>query len=148
MFRIPTVPLVAAVVSLCVAALIATVSTASDKPRLILQITVDQLRGDFIDRYSAHIGEGGFRSLQEHAVTFSNAHHRHANNETIVGHTTLSTGTDPAIDGIHGSEKWLRFSSRNIVDRQRFKTRAISSTGTFACLQRSILRRSVILSWL
>jgi len=43
--------------------------------------------------------------------------------------------------GIHGSERWLRFSSRNIVDRQRVKTRAISSGGTFVCLQCSILRR-------
>jgi len=100
MFRISTIPLVARAVSLCAAAVAATVSTASDKPRLVLQITVDQLRGDFIDRYRAHIGEGGFRYLQEHAVTFSNAHHRHANNETIVGHTTLSTGTDPAIHGM------------------------------------------------
>lgn len=31
---------------------------------------------------------------------YTNAHHRHANNETIVGHTTLATGADPAIHGM------------------------------------------------
>ena len=31
--------------------------------RLVLQITVDQLRGDLIDRYSAGYGEGGFRRM-------------------------------------------------------------------------------------
>jgi len=42
-----------------------------------------------------------------------------------------------------------RYRGRVLLRRshlQRFKTRAISSTGTFACLQHSILRRSVILS--
>ncbi|MEE4188192.1 MAG: alkaline phosphatase family protein [Roseobacter sp.] len=68
-------------------------------PRLVLQITVDQLRGDLIDRFGTGFGEGGFRYLINNGSYFTNAHHRHANNETIVGHTTLSTGTDP---GIHG----------------------------------------------
>lgn len=76
------------------------VSSAQGKPRLVLQITVDQLRGDLIDRFSIHIGEGGFRYLLDHGVNFTNAHHRHANTETIVGHTTLATGTDPAIHGM------------------------------------------------
>ncbi|MEP2532446.1 alkaline phosphatase family protein [Shimia sp.] len=75
-------------------------ATGGEKPRLVLQITVDQLRGDLIDRYGAHIGEGGFRYLLQNGVSFTNAHHRHANTETIVGHTTLSTGTDPAIHGM------------------------------------------------
>ncbi|MDW3223883.1 MAG: alkaline phosphatase family protein [Paracoccaceae bacterium] len=72
----------------------------ADKPRLVLQITVDQLRGDLIDRFGAGFGEGGFTYLLENGAVFVNAHHRHANTETIVGHTTLSTGTDPAIHGM------------------------------------------------
>jgi len=71
-----------------------------DRPRLVLQITVDALRGDLIERYSAGLGEGGFRYLLDSGVVFANAHHRHANTETIVGHTTLATGTDPAIHGM------------------------------------------------
>lgn len=34
-------------------------------PRLILQITVDQLRGDLPTRYYDHLGEGGLRYLLE-----------------------------------------------------------------------------------
>jgi len=68
-------------------------------PKLVLQITVDQLRGDLIDRFGAGLGQDGFNRLLNSGVHFANAHHRHANTETIVGHTTLSTGTDP---GIHG----------------------------------------------
>lgn len=72
---------------------------AISPPKLVLQITVDQLRGDLIHRFGAGFGEGGFNYLLNNGLHYANAHHRHANNETIVGHTTLSTGTDP---GIHG----------------------------------------------
>lgn len=73
---------------------------ADSTPKLVLQITVDQLRGDLIDRNLGAFGEGGFRYLLDNGVVFADAHHRHANTETIVGHTTLSTGTDPAIHGM------------------------------------------------
>ncbi|MCW3782017.1 alkaline phosphatase family protein [Defluviimonas salinarum] len=79
---------------------IAVAAQAQEAPPLVLQITVDQFRGDLIDRYGRHLGDGGFRYLLDHGVHFANAHHRHANTETIVGHTTLATGTDPAIHGM------------------------------------------------
>ena len=69
-------------------------------PRLILQITVDQLRGDLLWRYEDRFGEGGFRYLMEEGSVYLDAHHRHANTETIVGHTTLATGADPAAHGM------------------------------------------------
>lgn len=68
--------------------------------RLVLQITVDQLRGDLIDRYSAGYGKGGFQLLVDEGAFYVNAHHRHANTETVVGHATLATGTDPAVHGM------------------------------------------------
>jgi predicted AlkP superfamily pyrophosphatase or phosphodiesterase len=70
------------------------------KVRLVLQITVDQLRGDLIDRYSAGYGKGGFQQLLDKGTFYVNAHHRHANTETVVGHATLATGTDPAVHGM------------------------------------------------
>ena len=60
-----------------------------DKPRLVLQITVDQLRGDLPDRHLDQFGAGGFRYLLEEGIHYDNGHHTHANTETIVGHTTL-----------------------------------------------------------
>ena len=77
-----------------------------DPPRLVLQITVDQLHGDLMDRFTAGMGDGGFNRLLANGLQFANAHHRHANTETIVGQTTLATGADP---GIHGMVANLRF---------------------------------------
>lgn len=78
----------------------ATVVAETPAPRLVLQITVDQLRGDLLDRNREHFGEGGFGYLLESGAVYTDAHHRHANTETIVGHATLATGTDPAVHGM------------------------------------------------
>lgn len=72
-------------------------------PRLVLQITVDQLRGDMPASILAQCGPGGFRYLYENGVIYENAHHRHANTETVVGHATLATGADPADHGLTGN---------------------------------------------
>ena len=69
-------------------------------PRLVLQITVDQLRGDLPQRFRGQLGEGGFRYLMEQGIYYTNAHYQHANTETIVGHTSLATGTVPAAHGM------------------------------------------------
>jgi predicted AlkP superfamily pyrophosphatase or phosphodiesterase len=71
--------------------------------RLVLQITVDGLRADLISRGSRQFGEGGFRYLLENGAVFANAHYRHANTETIVGHATLATGAHPSIHGMTGN---------------------------------------------
>lgn len=69
-------------------------------PRLILQITVDQLRGDMPEKYMQNMGEGGFRYLKKQGIWYANAHYGHANTETVVGHTSLATGADPAQHGM------------------------------------------------
>ena len=74
------------------------------RPKLVVQITVDQLRGDLPMRYRDRLGEGGFRYLLEQGVHYTNAHYRHANTETAVGHATLVTGADPSAHGIVGND--------------------------------------------
>jgi arylsulfatase A-like enzyme len=90
-------------------------------PKLILQITVDQLRGDLPGRYLDRMGEGGFRYLMQHGVWYANAHHAHANTETVVGHTTLATGAHPAVHGMVANV-WLDRKTgklaRNVEDKR------------------------------
>jgi hypothetical protein len=67
---------------------------------LILQITVDQLRGDLPVRYYERLGQGGLRYLLDQGTWYSNAQYQHANTETIVGHATLATGAFPSAHGM------------------------------------------------
>jgi predicted AlkP superfamily pyrophosphatase or phosphodiesterase len=76
------------------------VTAKEQQPRLILQITVDALRGDLPRRFNHVFGEGGFRYLLDEGINYTDAHYLHANTETIVGHTSLATGTVPAAHGM------------------------------------------------
>ncbi len=87
---------------------------AGKTPRLILQITVDQLRGDMPHRVYDRLAKDGFRYLYEKGTVYENAHHRHANTETIVGHATLATGADPSAHGLIGNV-WLDRESGKLV---------------------------------
>ena len=84
--------------------------------KFVLQITIDQLRGDFFDRYHRHIAEGGFKRLIESGVWYRNAHHIHANTETVVGHSTLATGADPAVHGLIGNLWYDRSIKRSVYN--------------------------------
>ena len=99
-----------------------TPASAQDQPpRLILQITVDALRGDLPQRFSHMFGEGGFRYLMDDGVYYNNAHYRHANTETIVGHVSLATGTVPAAHGMVANVWYDREKDRltyNIEDER------------------------------
>ena len=74
-----------------------------NRPKLVLEIVVDQLRGDMPAMVLDRLDSGGFRYLTEKGVWYQNAHHPHANTETIVGHVTLSTGAYPSRHGMVGN---------------------------------------------
>ncbi|WP_171239256.1 alkaline phosphatase family protein [Ruegeria sp. HKCCA5491] len=76
---------------------------AQEPPRLVLQLTVDAFRGDLPTRYFENLGEGGLKYLLENGVHYVDAHHCHANTETVVGHATLATGATPAVHGMIGN---------------------------------------------
>lgn len=101
------------------ACLLSAAVNAADKPKLILQITVDQLRGDLPTRYYDRLGAGGFRYLWESGIVYGNAHHAHANTETIVGHATLATGAYPSVHGMIGNlwfDRETGFTTYNVED--------------------------------
>ena len=96
-----------------------TFGQSNSKPKLILQITVDQLRADLPRTVFDRLPEGGFKYLYNQGIVYENANHRHANTETVVGHTTLATGTDPSEHGMIGNlwyDKELKRTVYNVED--------------------------------
>lgn len=87
---------------------------SNDDIRLVLQLTVDGLRADLLNRYADRFGEGGFRHLKQNGIVFANAHYQHANTETIVGHATLATGAQPSVHGMTGNV-WLDAETGELV---------------------------------
>ncbi len=75
------------------------------QPKLIVQIVVDQLRGDMLNIHRSKFSPDGFNYLLQHSINYTNTHHPHANTVTCAGHTTIATGSYPALHGII-SNKW------------------------------------------
>ncbi len=85
---------------------VSALASSSTPPKLILQITVDGLRGDMPYKYMDRYGSGGFKYFLDNGIVYTNSHYQYSNNETIVGHTTLATGAHPASHGMIGN-LWL-----------------------------------------
>ncbi len=68
-------------------------------PTLVVQITVDQLRPDYLDRFGAQL-TGGLARFKREGAFFTNATHDHATTETAPGHATLWSGRFPAHTGV------------------------------------------------
>ncbi|MDR3442699.1 MAG: alkaline phosphatase family protein [Legionella sp.] len=85
-----------------------------NQPQLIVQLVVDQLRGDLIHQHQKQFGEAGFNYLLNHAINFHNAHHPHANTTTCAGHATIATGSFPAMHGIINND-WYDRKTRKLI---------------------------------
>ncbi|GAB1343962.1 alkaline phosphatase family protein [Gemmatimonas sp.] len=69
------------------------------KPKLVVLITIDQFRADYLSRYGKQL-QGGLARLARAGAYFTDAHHDHAITETAPGHATLLSGRFPRSTGI------------------------------------------------
>ncbi len=69
------------------------------RPKLVVVITVDQLRPDYFDRYRTQLN-GGLAMLLARGASFTDAYQDHAVTETAPGHSTILSGRWPAHTGI------------------------------------------------
>lgn len=75
-------------------------------PSLVVAISIDQFRGDYLERFRPHFGEGGFNLFLEHGAYFVNCHHRHSHTKTAPGHAVMLTGVHANLHGIIGND-WI-----------------------------------------
>ncbi|HEY7862604.1 MAG TPA: alkaline phosphatase family protein, partial [Thermoanaerobaculia bacterium] len=73
---------------------------AAEKPALVVVISVDQMRSDYLDRFRPYFGPDGFRRFLEKGAVYPQARWRHAVTFTGPGHASLGTGLDPRHHGI------------------------------------------------
>lgn len=71
-----------------------------DRPKLVVGITVDQMRMDYLYRYWHLFPEGGFKRLINDGFVCTNNHYDYAPTYTGPGHASIYTGTSPMMHGI------------------------------------------------
>ena len=80
-------------------------------PKLVVLLSVDQMRADYIDRYQ-HQWSKGLKRLLTEGAWFRQADFPYYNTVTCPGHASISTGTVPAVHGMVLNEWWQRDNSR------------------------------------
>ena len=83
-------------------------------PALVVLITVDQLRGDMLDRYRSDMRHGYARLMR--GAWFTNAFHDHANTETAPGHASLLSGRFPRGTGIMANDAGVSDRTVSLID--------------------------------
>ncbi len=68
-------------------------------PTLVVHITVDQFRADYLNRWRPQL-RGGLAWLLAHGAVFTDAYQDHAMTETAPGHATVLSGRNPHSTGI------------------------------------------------
>ena len=76
------------------------------KPKLVLVLSIDQMRFDYLTRFNS-LYKGGLRRLLDQGAVFTNAKYRHANTETGPGHSVILSGT-PCVAFRHCCQHMVR----------------------------------------
>jgi hypothetical protein len=77
-------------------------------PRLVVVISVDQMRADYLERFRPHFAAGGFNLLLAQGANFADCHYRHAGTKTGPGHAVMLSGVHANIHGIIANDWRLR----------------------------------------
>ncbi|MEA2417578.1 MAG: hypothetical protein QOI58_4235 [Thermoanaerobaculia bacterium] len=86
--------------------LIALPLSAQSSPDLIVVISVDQFRYEYLTRFAPYLSDGGFNRAIKHGANFTRALYPYAVTYTGPGHAAIGTGQVPARSGIVANT-WL-----------------------------------------
>lgn len=91
--------------------LLAAVATArAEKPRLVVNIVVGELRADHLARRVHNLDERGIGRFVSEGTVFDDARYDYMQTSTPAGLATITTGADPSTHGVV-SEYWVDYTT-------------------------------------
>lgn len=107
------------------------------KPRLVVLISIDQFRADYVTRFAdlylpPRSGEklGGFRYLQSFGAWYPDCRYQHHRTVTAAGHSILGTGAQPNVSGIVGNSWWDQAAGKSVYCVSDPKSRVVGTFGS------------------
>ncbi|MHC8948575.1 alkaline phosphatase PafA [Sphingobacterium hungaricum] len=78
----------------------------TDKPKLVVGLMVDQMRWDYLYRFADRYSDNGFKRLLREGFSCENTLIDYVPTYTAIGHSSVYTGSVPAIHGIAAND-WI-----------------------------------------
>lgn len=89
-------------------------SQAQQRPKLVVGIVVDQMKMEYLYRFSDDYSAKGFKRMMNSGFTFYNMNYNYVPTFTAPGHASIYTGTTPAVHGIIGNDWYVRSTGKNM----------------------------------
>lgn len=110
-------------------------------PRLIVGITVDQLRTDYLYALQNRLSQGGFRRLMKDGIVYDQVIYDLDNPDATAAIATLATGSYPYLNGISSQ---LVFDVQTLQRHSVFQDWDFKGTETLGCWSPRALQSSTL----
>jgi predicted AlkP superfamily pyrophosphatase or phosphodiesterase len=107
-------------------------ATAQQHPRLVVLISLDQCRQDYLERFRPAFGTGGFERFRTSGASFVNSSFGHARTSTGPGHAAMLTGSYGDVNGIVANHWFDRATGRMVYCVEDDSSLAVGSPGNGA----------------
>jgi len=105
-----------------------TASAQTSKPKLVVGITVDQMRWDYLYRYHDRYVAGGFNRLLNDGFSCENTFIPYTPTYTAAGHASIYTGSVPSLNGIVGNNWYDRSLRRSVYCTEDTTVQTVGSS--------------------
>lgn len=89
-------------------------TTSGEIPKLVVGITIDQFRGDYLEMFRHKFGNKGFNRLLDNGLVYSNINYNFPNLNKASAIATIFTGANPSYHGIMAENRYVVESNREI----------------------------------
>jgi predicted AlkP superfamily pyrophosphatase or phosphodiesterase len=118
---------------------------AQQRPKLIVGIVIDQMKMEYLYRFSDDFSQNGFKKLTGKGYTYHNMHYNYMPTYTAPGHASIYTGTTPATHGIIGNDWFNRTTGKDMycTDDAAVTTIGDGSPGEGAMSPKNLLSTTI-----
>ena len=110
------------------ASLSAFAQTPIERPKLVVGIVVDQMRWDYLYRYQDRYTNDGFKRLLNEGFSNENTYIPYLPTYTAIGHSSIYTGSVPAIHGIAGNDFIIQATGEDMYCTQDDSVNGVGTT--------------------
>lgn len=100
-----------------------------NRPKLVVGIVVDQMRWDYLYRYQDRYSTGGFNRMLNEGFSNENTYIPYIPTVTAIGHSSIYTGSVPAIHGIAGNDFIIQATGQEMYCTEDDSVTGIGNNG-------------------
>ena len=94
------------ITSLIAVLVVANLQAQQHAPKLVVCITIDQLRGDYLEYFKSSFGERGFKRIMNDGIVYKHVQFEFSNINQASAFATIFTGSNPCYHSITSNKRY------------------------------------------